>query len=51
MLSEDFDAVSAAYHVGYHDASHFNHEYKSLFGVPTMHDKQRLREEVMESAS
>jgi AraC-like DNA-binding protein len=37
---------SAAYRVGYHDASHFNREYKSLFGVPPMRDVQRLREEV-----
>jgi AraC-like DNA-binding protein len=44
MLGEDLDAASAAYRVGYHDASHFNREYKSLFGVPPMHDVQRLRE-------
>ena len=50
MLSEDFDAASAAYRVGYHDASHFNREYKSLFGVPPMRDVQRLREEVLVSA-
>jgi AraC-like DNA-binding protein len=50
MLSEDFDAASAAYRVGYHDASHFNREYKSLFGIPPMRDVQRLREEVLESA-
>jgi AraC-like DNA-binding protein len=29
MLSEDLDAASAAYRVGYQDASHFNREYKS----------------------
>ena len=46
MLGEDFDAKVAAYAVGYHDASHFNREYKSLFGVPPMRDVQRLREEV-----
>jgi transcriptional regulator GlxA family with amidase domain len=34
MLSEDLDAASAAYRVGYQDASHFNREYKSLFGAP-----------------
>ncbi len=34
MLGKDFDAASAAYRVGYRDASHFNREYKSLFGVP-----------------
>src|SRR5438105_14585945 len=45
MLGEDLDAASAAYRVGYHDASHFNREYKSLFGVPPMRDVQRLREE------
>ena len=31
MLGEDLDAASAAYRVGYQDASHFNREYKSLF--------------------
>ncbi|MFL5591600.1 MAG: AraC family transcriptional regulator N-terminal domain-containing protein [Ktedonobacteraceae bacterium] len=50
MLGEDLDAASAAYRVGYHDASHFNREYKSLFGVPPMRDVQRLREAAMESA-
>jgi AraC-like DNA-binding protein len=51
MLGEDLDAASAAYRVGYHDASHFNREYKSLFGVPPMRDVQRLREAALESAS
>jgi AraC-like DNA-binding protein len=51
MLSEDLDAASAAYRVGYHDASHFNREYKSLFGVPPMRDMQRLREAVQTQAS
>jgi AraC-like DNA-binding protein len=50
MLSEDLDAASAAYRVGYRDASHFNREYKSLFGVPPMRDVQRLREEALASA-
>jgi AraC-like DNA-binding protein len=45
MLGEDLDAASTAYRVGYQDASHFNREYKSLFGVPPMRDVQRLREE------
>jgi AraC-like DNA-binding protein len=44
MLGEDFDAASAAYRVGYNDASHFNREYKSVFGVPPMRDVQRLRQ-------
>ncbi len=46
LLGEDLDAASVAYRVGYHDASHFNREYKSLFGVSPMRDVQRLREEV-----
>ena len=44
MLGEDLDAATAAYRVGYNDASHFNREYKSLFGVPPMRDVQQLRE-------
>jgi AraC-like DNA-binding protein len=51
MLGEDLDAASAAYRVGYHDASHFNREYKSLFGVPPIRDVQRLREEALQSIS
>jgi AraC-like DNA-binding protein len=50
MLSEDLDAENAAYRVGYHDASHFNRDYKSLFGIPPMRDVHRLREEVLVSA-
>jgi AraC-like DNA-binding protein len=49
MLGEDLDAASAAYRVGYQDASHFNREYKSLFGIPPMRDVQRLREEMATS--
>lgn len=44
MLGEGLDAASAGYRVGYNDASHFNREYKRLFGVPPMHDVERLRE-------
>jgi AraC-like DNA-binding protein len=47
MLGEDLDAASAAYRVGYQDASYFNREYKSLFGIPPMRDVQRLREETL----
>jgi AraC-like DNA-binding protein len=50
MLGEDLDAASAAYRVGYRDASHFNREYKSLFGVPPMRDVQQLREEAQDRA-
>ncbi|HEY9628121.1 MAG TPA: AraC family transcriptional regulator [Coleofasciculaceae cyanobacterium] len=44
MLGENLDASSAAYRVGYDDASHFNREYKRLFGAPPMRDVERLRE-------
>lgn len=44
MLSEDLDAASAGFRVGYNDASHFNREYKSVFGVPPMRDVQQLRD-------
>jgi len=50
LLGEDLDAASAAYRVGYRDASHFNREYKSLFGIPPMRDVQRLREEAQDRA-
>ena len=49
MLNEHFDAASAAFHVGYQDASHFSREYKGLFGFPPMRDVQRLRETASEA--
>lgn len=48
MLGEDLAAQVAAYRVGYRDASQFNREYKSLFGVPPIRDVHRLREEAQE---
>jgi len=51
MLDEHLDATNAAYRVGYQDASHFNREYKSLFGEPPRRDVQRLREEVLEGTA
>jgi AraC-like DNA-binding protein len=51
LLDENLDAASAASQVGYQDASHFNREYKSLFGVSPMRDVQHLREEMQDSAS
>ena len=47
MLGEDLDAASAAFRVGYEDASHFSREYKRLFGEPPMRDVERLRGAVM----
>ena len=51
MLSEDLDAATAGYRVGYNDASHFSREYKRLFGQPPMRDVERLREAARESAA
>ncbi len=51
MLGEALEASSAASRVGYYDASHFNREYKSLFGVPPVRDIQRLREEALQIAT
>jgi AraC-like DNA-binding protein len=50
MLGEDLDAASVASRVGYHDASHFNRDYKSLFSIPLIRDGQRLRQEAQMSA-
>ena len=43
MLGEDLDAASTAFRVGYNDASHFNREYKRLFGLPPARDVERMR--------
>jgi AraC-like DNA-binding protein len=51
MLGQNLDATTAAYRVGYDDASHFNREYKRLFGAPPMRDVERLRESARETAS
>lgn len=47
MIGENLPAIDAAYRVGYQDASHFNREYKRLFGAPPLRDVQRLRETMM----
>jgi AraC-like DNA-binding protein len=44
MLGEHLDAASAGYRVGYEDASHFNREYKRLFGAPPLRHAEQSRE-------
>jgi len=46
MLGEHIDAATAGFRVGYDDASHFNRDYKRLFGTPPMRDVERLRQAV-----
>ena len=43
MLTEELDAASAAFEVGYESPSQFNREYKRVFGKPPMRDVQALR--------
>jgi AraC-like DNA-binding protein len=40
MLTEELDAASAAFEVGYESPSQFNQEYKRFFGIPPMRDIQ-----------
>ena len=46
MLTEEFDAATAAFEVGYESPSQFNREYKRFFGNPPMRDIQTLRASV-----
>ncbi len=43
MLTQEVDAASAAFAVGYESPSQFNREYKRFFGKPPMRDVQALR--------
>lgn len=43
MLTEEFDAATAAFEVGYESPSQFNREYKRFFGKPPMRDIRGLR--------
>ena len=50
MLSEGWDAASAAYRVGYHDPAYFNRVYKSVFGLSPIRHIKQLREGVSSEA-
>jgi AraC-like DNA-binding protein len=43
MLSQDLDAASAGFRVGYEDPAYFSREYKKLFGAPPQRDIAQLR--------
>jgi AraC-like DNA-binding protein len=51
MLGKNLHATSAAYRVGYDDASHFTQDYKPLFGELPVRDVERLREAVQATAN
>ncbi|HEV2578071.1 MAG TPA: AraC family transcriptional regulator [Acidobacteriaceae bacterium] len=46
MLTDELDAASAAFEVGYESPSQFNREYKRFFGKPPMRDVHALRASV-----
>ena len=46
MLSEDLDAASAGFRVGYEDPAYFSRDYKKQFGAPPQRDLARLRSEL-----
>lgn len=43
LMSEETDAASTAYRVGYESPSQFSREYARLFGAPPMRDIETLR--------
>jgi len=43
MLTDDLDAATAAFEVGYESASQFNREYSRFFGQPPLRDIKGLR--------
>jgi AraC-like DNA-binding protein len=43
MLGEALDAAEASFRVGYESPSHFNREYRRLFGAPPRRDIEALR--------
>jgi AraC-like DNA-binding protein len=50
MLTDQLDAASAAFQVGYESHSQFNREYSRLFGAPPLRDIKSLRQSVAKSA-
>jgi AraC-like DNA-binding protein len=46
LLAEPDDVAGAGFAVGYESASHFNREYRRMFGAPPGQDARALRESV-----
>jgi AraC-like DNA-binding protein len=44
MLTENTDAATAAFNVGYESPSQFSREYSRLFGAPPLRDITNLRQ-------
>ena len=43
LVGEQLDVTTTALRVGYEDVSHFNREYKRLFGAPPRRDATAAR--------
>lgn len=43
MLTREFDAATASFHVGYGSPSQFSREYRRLFGAPPLRDIKTLQ--------
>ncbi len=43
LLSENVDAASTAYRVGYQSVSQFSREYARMFGAPPVRDVESIR--------
>lgn len=43
MLTDEMDAATAAFRVGYESPSQFSREYSRLFGAPPLRDIKNLR--------
>ncbi|OLN29460.1 Transcriptional regulator, AraC family [Desulfovibrio sp. DV] len=48
MLTDNLDAATAAFQVGYESHSQFNREYSRLFGAPPLRDIKKIRQFSME---
>ncbi len=44
MLTENLDALTATFEVGYESPSQFSREYSRLFGAPPLRDIKNLRQ-------